>query len=399
MQARNRLEGDQPPGGCGACAFTAIGTVVVTFALVWYIFNDPLAMAELEATPFSFWSGMLVGVPTATALSAVMLYGIAYLVADVAQRLREARSVRSRHALDGSERTAPSKTRWFLVAFLSVGVLVTTGILWGSTTGGETSALGVWALGLVWVVCLFVAGTAMAQLFFAFLRDGGRKGPIKALILLASGWAALSIAMWEGTPEDVAGATMAAGIALSLFASPGVIMFVRARVKEDQRIRQDAERRKREAEEEAKRAKRERLKREREEERQREEARQAQAEWERAKHEQEERRREEAKRANEGRKRSRGSGNKRSRAGEERSTDDRGQRCSNPARPHTRSAHEILGVAPDASEEEIVVAYRKKVRMYHPDKVSGLAPEYTEIAEREMKEINAAYAELKPKKR
>jgi DnaJ-domain-containing protein 1 len=32
--------------------------------------------------------------------------------------------------------------------------------------------------------------------------------------------------------------------------------------------------------------------------------------------------------------------------------------------------------------------------MYHPDKVAGLGPEFGELAERRMKEINAAYAEL-----
>jgi preprotein translocase subunit Sec63 len=32
--------------------------------------------------------------------------------------------------------------------------------------------------------------------------------------------------------------------------------------------------------------------------------------------------------------------------------------------------------------------------MYHPDKVASLAPEYREIAERRMKEINAAFQEL-----
>ena len=32
--------------------------------------------------------------------------------------------------------------------------------------------------------------------------------------------------------------------------------------------------------------------------------------------------------------------------------------------------------------------------MYHPDKVAGLAPEYYEIAETKMKDINAAYAQI-----
>jgi DnaJ-class molecular chaperone len=36
-------------------------------------------------------------------------------------------------------------------------------------------------------------------------------------------------------------------------------------------------------------------------------------------------------------------------------------------------------------------AYRSLAQMYHPDKVAGLAPEFHEVAERRMKEINAAY--------
>jgi curved DNA-binding protein CbpA len=33
--------------------------------------------------------------------------------------------------------------------------------------------------------------------------------------------------------------------------------------------------------------------------------------------------------------------------------------------------------------------------MYHPDKVAGLAPEFQVLAEKRMKEINAAYELLK----
>ncbi|MCA1730089.1 MAG: DnaJ domain-containing protein [Actinobacteria bacterium] len=45
------------------------------------------------------------------------------------------------------------------------------------------------------------------------------------------------------------------------------------------------------------------------------------------------------------------------------------------------------------------VAYKKKAKMYHPDRVASLAPEVREMAEFRMKEINAAYAELKRKVR
>lgn len=51
-------------------------------------------------------------------------------------------------------------------------------------------------------------------------------------------------------------------------------------------------------------------------------------------------------------------------------------------------------MGPDAPKEEILAAYRKMARLYHPDRVEGLGPEFKELAERRMKEINAAYREL-----
>ncbi len=294
--------------------------------------------------------------------------------------------------------TVPSKAQWFSVALLSVGLLVTTFLLVGDTTAGELSGTGFLAMGLVFLICPFVAGTAMAQLFFAFWKEGGLKGPIKALIIFASGWVALTLVFWDGTPKDVLGATIVAGMGVLVFATPGVVMFVRARAKEDLRVRQEAERRQREAAE-ARRAARERLKREREEESKEEEARRAQAERERVRREQEGRKREEAGRANEGRKSSQGSGNNRRRGGEQRSAGDSGRNRPKSAGSQAATPHEVLGVAPGASEEEIRAAYKRLSQKYHPDKVSGLAPEYMEIAEPKMKEINAAYAQLKPKKR
>lgn|GEM_PF-646116 len=63
--------------------------------------------------------------------------------------------------------------------------------------------------------------------------------------------------------------------------------------------------------------------------------------------------------------------------------------------PETRSAYETLGVSVGASQAEVVAAYRQMTMMYHPDRLSGLAPEFVELAEERMKEINAAYEELK----
>jgi hypothetical protein len=56
---------------------------------------------------------------------------------------------------------------------------------------------------------------------------------------------------------------------------------------------------------------------------------------------------------------------------------------------------EVLGVSQDASLEEINEHYRQTMRMYHPDKVAGTAPEIIALAERRTKELNAAFSEAK----
>lgn len=45
--------------------------------------------------------------------------------------------------------------------------------------------------------------------------------------------------------------------------------------------------------------------------------------------------------------------------------------------------------------EEINQHYRQAMRMYHPDKVAGMAPEIIALAERRTKELNAAFSEAK----
>jgi DnaJ domain len=58
-------------------------------------------------------------------------------------------------------------------------------------------------------------------------------------------------------------------------------------------------------------------------------------------------------------------------------------------------ARRALGVSKGAGVEEISAAYRKLARTHHPDKVANLEPEVREYSEHRMKEINAAYSELK----
>ncbi len=63
------------------------------------------------------------------------------------------------------------------------------------------------------------------------------------------------------------------------------------------------------------------------------------------------------------------------------------------------AALEILGVDDGASMREITAAYRKLALTYHPDKVANLPAEVREYADSKMKEINAAYAELKQQRK
>ncbi len=57
----------------------------------------------------------------------------------------------------------------------------------------------------------------------------------------------------------------------------------------------------------------------------------------------------------------------------------------------------VLGLKPDASEDEIKKAYRKLVSEYHPDKIAskGLPEEFEKFAAEKFREIQAAYDELR----
>ena len=50
----------------------------------------------------------------------------------------------------------------------------------------------------------------------------------------------------------------------------------------------------------------------------------------------------------------------------------------------------VLGLTPDATDEEVKQAYRKLAKKYHPDANPG-----DEAAARKMQEINAAYDQIK----
>lgn len=59
--------------------------------------------------------------------------------------------------------------------------------------------------------------------------------------------------------------------------------------------------------------------------------------------------------------------------------------------PTPRPWYQVLEVSSVASIDDIKQAYKRKIKLYHPDKVAGLGPEFTTIADAKAKEINEAY--------
>ncbi len=57
-----------------------------------------------------------------------------------------------------------------------------------------------------------------------------------------------------------------------------------------------------------------------------------------------------------------------------------------------KTPYEILGVSPNASDDEIKKAYKALVKKYHPDKYRD--SDLADLATEKMKEINAAYDEI-----
>lgn len=55
------------------------------------------------------------------------------------------------------------------------------------------------------------------------------------------------------------------------------------------------------------------------------------------------------------------------------------------------SPHEVLGVSPDASRQEVRRAWKARALEYHPDRVANLGKKLQQLAEEETRSINAAY--------
>ena len=54
------------------------------------------------------------------------------------------------------------------------------------------------------------------------------------------------------------------------------------------------------------------------------------------------------------------------------------------------AAYKVLGITPDASDEEVKAAYRRMALKHHPDRVATLGEDVRKAAEQKFQEINAA---------
>lgn len=57
--------------------------------------------------------------------------------------------------------------------------------------------------------------------------------------------------------------------------------------------------------------------------------------------------------------------------------------------------YRVFGLAEDASDAELDLAYRRLISQYHPDRLAGAAPELQRHAEAKAREINTAYDRIR----
>ena len=76
-----------------------------------------------------------------------------------------------------------------------------------------------------------------------------------------------------------------------------------------------------------------------------------------------------------------------------------GRKAASPAAQGDADPYAVLGVAEQASQDEIEQAYRRRMSEYHPDKVASAAPELKALAERRASEINAAYESIQKRRK
>lgn len=64
----------------------------------------------------------------------------------------------------------------------------------------------------------------------------------------------------------------------------------------------------------------------------------------------------------------------------------------------TESAYKVLGITPEATDEEVKKAYRSMATIHHPDKVAHLGEDIQKEAHDKFQQINNAYNDIKSKR-
>jgi DnaJ-domain-containing protein 1 len=208
-----------------------------------------------------------------------------------------------------------------------------------------------------------------------------RLAAIGALVLVVTGTVALAFSGELGV--TIPGALLAAWLAGAIWGDGSVKADAERHRQAEQELEAEKQREalRQSAAEAAREAARKRAESERESQRGRYEEQQREAH-----RQQEAERRRQAEQEREAERRRRA-------AEQEREAQSERQRAHGAAQRQADDWWIVLDVPSDASKEEIVRSYRQKIRQYHPDRVSGLAPEFIELAERHSKALNAAYAE------
>ena len=65
----------------------------------------------------------------------------------------------------------------------------------------------------------------------------------------------------------------------------------------------------------------------------------------------------------------------------------------------TSAAYSVLGISPNATDEEVRSAYRKMAMKNHPDKVATLGPDVQKAAAEKFRQVQEAYEEIKKERR
>lgn len=71
------------------------------------------------------------------------------------------------------------------------------------------------------------------------------------------------------------------------------------------------------------------------------------------------------------------------------------QDAATPPTPPPADPYAVLGISPEASNQEVEQAWRRRMQEYHPDRVANAAAELRELAERRAREANAAWETIR----